>query len=278
MTKDRKLKEKYNIETGFFENDLPYTRMGNKPNILVDIEALSIKHEPLSGLMLKTFIKSHRLFIKEYTVFLIGRKPNLPEDYLMDKMANDYAEVIRKEFKKPVDVMGISTGGQISQYLASDHPDLIRRLVILSAAYRLSEKGVEVERKTANYFKKRKYGKSQAVIMDLIYSSGLKRSIIKLLMRLLGKKMLGKVKYPNDLLTEIRADRAMNFKDRLKNIKVPTIVMSGELDIAYTAEDVRTTAKEIPNAELLLYKGYGHNLTFSNTEQVQKDILSFLKR
>lgn len=69
----------------------------------------------------------------------------------------------------------------------------------------------------------------------------------------------------------------MNFKDRLEEIKAPTLVMSGELDIGYSADDVRTTAEGIPNAELILYKGYGHNLTLSNTKQVQKDILEFLK-
>jgi len=278
MAKDKKLKEKYNIETGFFEDGLPYTRMGNKPNILVDIEALSFKHEPLSGFILQGFIKSHRLLTKEYTVFLIGRRPNLPEDYLMDKMADDYAQMIRREFKGPVDVMGISTGGQISHYLAADHPDTVRKLVIISAAYRLSERGVEMERKSAEYFKQGKYGKSLAVIMDLVFSSGLKRSIIKLFTQLVGEKMLGEIEYPNDFLAEIRADREMNFKDRLKDIKVPTLIICGELDIGYTVDDVRMTAEGIPDAELILYKGYGHNLTFSNMEQVQKDILEFLKK
>ena len=76
MTKNETSKEKYNIEAGFFKNGLPYTRIGNKSNILVDIEALSFKHEPISGFLLKGFIKSHRLLAEEYSVFLIGRRPN----------------------------------------------------------------------------------------------------------------------------------------------------------------------------------------------------------
>ncbi len=65
----------------------------------------------------------------------------------------------------------------------------------------------------------------------------------------------GKIEYPNDFLAEIRGDHEMNFKDSLKDIKVPTLVLSGELDIGYTEEDVRTTTEGIPNAELILYKG-----------------------
>lgn len=69
----------------------------------------------------------------------------------------------------------------------------------------------------------------------------------------------------------------MNFKDRLKDIKAPTLIMSRELDVGYTVKDVRATAGGIPGAQLILYKGYGHNLTLSNMEQVQKDMLEFLK-
>jgi pimeloyl-ACP methyl ester carboxylesterase len=87
--------------------------------------------------------------------------------------------------------------------------------------------------------------------------------------------MMGEVKYPNDFLIEVQADREMNFKDRLNEIKPPTLIMSGELDICYTADDVHTTAEGIPNAKLILYKGYGHNLSMSK-DTIQKDALDFL--
>ena len=196
----------------------------------------------------------------------------------MDNMAEDYAKMIRREFKGPVDVAGVSTGGQIAHFLAADHPDTVRKLVIISAAYRLSEKGVEIERRAAEYFQKEKYGKSMAAVMEMVFPSGFKGVVIKFFMRLIGNMMLGKLKYPNDFLVEVQADREMNFKDRLSEIKAPTLIMSGELDVAYTANDVRTTAEGIPNSKLILYKGYGHNLTMSNRGQVLKEALEFLKK
>jgi pimeloyl-ACP methyl ester carboxylesterase len=275
--KDRKIKEKFNIETGFFEDGLPYARMGNNPNIIVNIEALSFKHEPPSGFMLKQFVKSAKIFAKDYTLYLVGRKQNLPKNYLFDQMAEDYAKMIRREFKGPVAIIGTSTGGQLAHYLAADHPDTVRKLVIISAAYRLSEKGVELERKTAELFEIGKYGKCLASLLDLIWKPGVKRSILKFFTRLIGKWIIGKIEYPNDFLTEIQADREMNFKDKLKDIKVPTLILCGELDIEYKLEDVRATAEGIPNAELILYKDYGHNLMMSNRKQVQDEILKFLK-
>ncbi len=252
--------------------------MGSEPKILLNIEALSFEHEPPSGFMLNQFKKSNSLFLEDYTVYLVGRRPNLPDDYLMDKMAEDYAKMIRREFKGPVDVAGVSTGGQIAHFLAADHPDTVRKLIIISAAYRLSEKGVEIERQSAEYFQKEKYGKSMAVLMEFMFPPGLKRVFTKFFTRLIGKRMLGKIKYPNDFLVEVQADREMDFKDRLSEIIAPTLILSGELDVGYTVDDVRTTAEGIPNSELILYKGYGRNLTMSNREQVLKDALEFLKK
>ena len=40
--KDRKIKEKYGIETGYFEDGLPYARMGTDSKILINIEALEL--------------------------------------------------------------------------------------------------------------------------------------------------------------------------------------------------------------------------------------------
>ena len=275
--KDRKVKEKYNVETGFSEEGLPYARIGDKLDILINLEALSFKNEPPSGIKLKLFVRSAKPFIDKYTFYLIGRKQNVPEDYSFEDMANDYAKMIRREFKKPVIIMGVSTGGQLAHYLAADHPDTVQKLIIISAAYKVSEKGAEIENQVAEYFKQEKYGKAFATMLELIWSSRIARSIAKFFTRIFGKMVMGKIEYPNDLLTEIRGDVEMDFKDRLKDIKAPTLLLSGESDIEYPADLVRSTAEGIPNAKLILYKGYGHNLSIANRKQLQKDILEFLR-
>jgi len=194
----------------------------------------------------------------------------------MDKMAEDYAKMIRREFGHPVDIMGTSTGGQIAHYLAADHPDIVRKLVIISAAYKVSEKGAEIETKSAEYFKQGKVGKSLSTVLDLIYTSGIKGKFLKFFTRLFGGLAMGDIEYPNDFLVEVKADVTMNFKIRLKEIKCPTLILSGADDIEYTAENVKITAEGIPNSKLILYDGYGHNLAIANREKVQEETLDFL--
>ncbi|TXT59450.1 MAG: hypothetical protein BAJALOKI2v1_210051 [Promethearchaeota archaeon] len=273
----RHFKEEYNLQTGYFTDGLPYARIGRENDILLNIEALSMKHKPPSGFNLTSFIKLSLPYLNKYTIYLVNRKPNLPENYLMDKMAEDYAKLIRREFKRKVDVIGISTGGQIALQLAVDHPDVIRKLIVISAAYRISEKGAKIERKAAEYFKEEKYGKTMATLAEFIFPSGFKKRIAKFFIRLIGKRMIGEVEYPNDFWVEVTADREMNLLDRLHEIEAPSLILSGESDIGYTADDVKKTAEKISKSELILYEGYGHNLFIINRKQLQKDISKFIK-
>ena len=137
---------------------------------------------------------------------------------------------------------------------------------------------MKIERKSAEYFQEKKYGKSLATLMEIVHPPGLKRSFVKFLIRLMGKMAIGKVKYPNDFQIEVRADREMNFRDRLSEIKASTLILCGESDIGYSADDVRTTAEGIPNSELKLYEGHGHGLFMFNRKQVLANVLEFLKK
>jgi pimeloyl-ACP methyl ester carboxylesterase len=266
--------DKYSVEKGYFEGGLPYARIGNKPKVLINLEALSFKNKPSSSYMLKRTAKP---FLSNYTVYLVGRKQNVPEDYTFTDMASDYADMIRTEFREPVIIIGASTGGQIALFLAADHPDVVQKLILVSAAYRVSEKGAEIETRAAKYFKQGKYGKSLATIEELIFSSKVALAIANFFTRILGRLFIGKIEYPNDFLTEVRGDVEMKFKDRLEEIKAPTLVLCGDSDIEYTVDLVHDTAEGIPNAKLIFYEGYGHGLA-AKWKIMQEDIIEFLKQ
>ena len=223
-------------------------------------------------MMLRMSTSLIRCFARECTVYLVTRKPGLPIGYSMQDMSNDYAAMIRDEFDGPVDVMGMSTGGPIAQYFAVDHPDLIRRLVLAITGYRLTEEGKKLQRNVGELARQRKWRGAYASLITGVYRRGIKKHVFRLLMWLFGA--FGVPDDPSDGLVEIEAEDKHNFKDQLAEIQIPTLVIGGEEDYFYP---IRETATGIPNAKLILYKGFGHNVIFDHSRQFSEDILSFLR-
>ena len=261
---------KREVTTGYFRNGLPYTCIGSGPRNLVIFEGLNFSHKPPSGLMLRIASSSLKHLAKDFTVYMVGRKPGLPTGYSMRDMSEDYATMVKEEFGEPVDIMGISTGGPIAQHFAVDHSDLVHRLVLAMTGYRLSEQGAELQRHLGDLARQGKWRAGAASIGGAM-APGAKRHLFKSLLWLFGKRAFGSPPTPSDGLVELEAEDNHDFKKRLAEIKVPTLVIGGEEDFFYP---IRETATGIPNARLVLYEGVGHGAMMKR--QFSQDVLAFL--
>ena len=72
--------------------------------------------------------------MKTHTVYLFSRKRSLPETYSIREMAADQAAAMKAMGISDAHVLGVSQGGMIAQYLASDHPELVGKLVLAVTA------------------------------------------------------------------------------------------------------------------------------------------------
>lgn len=265
---------------GYFRSGLAYNRFGHGASPLVIFQGLEFENKPLAGLMLPLFsIVYTFLFLdKDYTTFIVNRKPGLPEGYTMKNMADDYATMIEQEFGKPVDVLGVSTGGSIAQHFAADHPELIRKLIIHSSAYTLSESGMNGEIYIGQLARKHQWRTAYAnLVSPMLPQNGIVKYLTRpfvWLVQLMGGLFFGAPKDPSDLIVTIEAEYKHNFKARLAQITAPTLVIAGDKDPFYTETLFRETAEGIPNAKLILYKGMGHP---AFGKQFHRDVLLFLK-
>jgi pimeloyl-ACP methyl ester carboxylesterase len=116
-----------------------------------------------------------------------------------------------------------------------------------------------------------KWRAAAASMAGTVMSRGVKRLLFKSIMWLFGKLMFGSPANPSDGLVEIEAEDKHDFKERLVEIKVPTLVIGGEEDFFYP---IRETAAGIPNAKLILYDGVGHNAMMKR--KFNEDVLAFL--
>jgi len=266
---------KQEAASGYSKNGLPYFRMGSgQRTIVIFGGGPDFAHKPPSGFQLRMVSRSFKELAKEYTVYYVSRRGGLPAGYSTQDMSNDYAVMIREELGGPVDVMGLSSGGPIAHYFAVDHPDLIRHLILAETGYRLSEKGKEWTRHLGDLARQGKWRKAAVFIITTVYPKGLKKHFFKLVMWLFGKSMFGSDD-PSDGLVEVEAEVNHDFTSKqLAKINVPTLVIGGEEDKFYLN---RESAEGIPNAKLILYKGFGHNAFDDNKHQFQGDILAFLR-
>jgi len=65
--------------------------------------------------------------------------------------------------------------------------------------------------------------------------------------------------------------------ENLKNIKNSTLIIWGDQDKAYNFNQVNTLNRNIPNSELIVLKGYSHNVHLETPDEFNKYIDDFLK-
>jgi len=206
-----------------------------------------------------------------YKIYIVNRRPGLPPGYSLRDMSDDYAVMIKNELGGVADIIGVSTGGSIAQHFAIDHPDLVRRLVLVMTGFRLTEEAKELQRKVADLARKGNRRAASALLGTAIIRRGIAKHVFKWFMWLLGP--LSIPTDPSDGIVEIEAEDRHDLSDHLDKIKADTLVIGGEEDFFYP---VRETAGKIPNARLVMYPKLGHNAMFARSRQFGEEIRSFL--
>jgi pimeloyl-ACP methyl ester carboxylesterase len=258
------------IESGYSANGLPCVRLKGGTRSLVIFEGLNFNHTPPSGQAVKWSSGMYSGFTGRYSVYILGRKPGLPQGYSIKQMADDYAVMLKNELTPPVDLIGLSTGGAIALQFALDYPELVSHLVLASAGYRLSAAGAAAQRKVMESVRQGRW-RAAAAAMAGVMVSGPLRPLAIVFFWLMGKGMFGSPSDPSDGLAELEAEDRFDFADKMQELQVPALVIGGEKDRFYP---LRETAAGIPSARLLLYKNAGHMSV--TRRSFSKDVLAFL--
>jgi non-heme chloroperoxidase len=76
----------------------------------------------------------------------------------------------------------------------------------------------------------------------------------------------------------IKAFSETDFTEDLKKFNVPTLIIHGDDDqIVPIVASAMKSSKLVPNAQLKIYKGGGHSLGDTAKDQLNADLLAFLK-
>ena len=262
---------------GFSSNGVPYAKLSDQGPKLVVFTGSELEHQPPSTTAQQGFYLGLKRLTQQYSIYLTSRKPNLPKGYTAQDMSNDFAEMIRKDIGRPVHIMGMSSGGSSAMHLAVDHPDLVDKLVLAMSGYRLNPNGKRVAELWRDLALKEDW---QALYQRMgvdVAEGSTPEWLTRLLMRLFGKVLLGSPKSGSDFAIVLDSDINLDVKDKLPAIRQSTLVIGGEKDPFYGADNIRETARLIPNARLSLLKDGGHAVVKSQTKAFEAEILRFLQ-
>src|SRR5215210_3811041 len=198
-------------------------------------------------------------FAKEHRAYFLNRRAGLPRGMTMAELAAEHADAIRSQFGgEAVDVLGMSTGGSIAQQLAADHPDVVRRLVLVSTACRLGPNGRKLQRRVAARIRAGAPRKAFAVMTAGLVPRGRGRLAAATLAWMAASQIQPDPSELADMATTIEAEDDFDLAACREPIRAPTLIVVGSDDVFYGRDLFEETARLIPGSDLRLHEGRGH--------------------
>jgi pimeloyl-ACP methyl ester carboxylesterase len=262
-------------DTGTFLGEFPYVRIGSGPENLVILPGITLENEPPGRVTAWTYRFGFGRFAESYTTYVINRRRSMPSGYTTQDMAADYAAVLEQELG-PSHLMGFSTGGDVAQYVAIDHPATVRSLILVVSACRLSEEGRETCERWLTLAREGSWQELRADMASVNVTSEANKRLARAFMKVFGGLVFRVPSDPSDFLTTLEADLAHDTAGRLGEISAPALIIGGTEDPFFSEGLLRETGEKIPDATLRLYEGVGHGVPKERKRRYEEDTLAFL--
>lgn len=249
--------------------DLDCAVFGSGSKTLILIPGLSFQRVKGAAFSL-AFL--YRIFAKEYTVYVLGKKAAVPAGYTIRDLADDAAFVMEQLHLRCADVFGVSQGGMIAQYLAIDHPHLVHKLVLGVTAARPNEVMEQVINSWIKLAGQREY---EAFVLDMfekMYSEAYLKKY-RPFFPILTK--IGKPKDFNRFIALARTCLTCNSYPELSKITCPVLVLGGKQDRVVTGRASEEIAEAL-QCRIHMYDALGH-AAYEEAPDYNQRICRFLR-
>ncbi len=246
---------------GFLYDDTPYLKTGQGPP-LVMVQGLTPEHDVPKGWARRWLLALARPLARDFTVYVVNRKRGLKPGESMSDIAGHLASAIEHDLGQPVFLQGVSTGGSVALQLAVDRPDLVRRLVVVSAAYRLGPRGRELQAEMARLIRAGEPRQAWASVMTAMLPGPLRGPAGPLSRLAVGPMVPAD---PTDMLVTLDAEDAFDVEAGLPRVTAPTLVIGGSNDHFYTRELFQGTAAGVQDGRAHILPGWGHMRASTST-------------
>ncbi|MBW4042544.1 MAG: alpha/beta hydrolase [Acidobacteria bacterium] len=193
---------------------------------------------------------------RPFDVWLVGRRTPVSPGSSIADLAAEHASAIRGRFDHPVDVVGESTGGSIALRLALDHPDVVKRLVLVSAAARLRESGEKAQARAADRVRAGRPRAAAAIVLGTTSEGPIRRRLLSFAGYVLGRVVIGDD--DGELVRIMDAEDGFDLGRELGEVTAPTLLIGGGRDGYYSPQLLGLTAARMPDARHVELPRKGH--------------------
>lgn len=249
-----------------------YAEFGNGEKSLIMIPGLGDGLTSVKGKAIP-FALLYRQYAKEYTIYVFSRKNKLQEDAGTRTMAADLVKAMELLKIEKADIVGVSQGGMIAQYLAIDFPEKVHKLVLVVT---LSKQNEVVGQVIESWIEMAKNGDYAGIFTDTAEKSYTEDYLQKSRWFFPIVSKMSTLKEADRFLIMAKACISHDSHAELSKIQCPTLIIGGKQDKIVTGEASEEMAKAIAGSELFMYEQYGHGL-YEEAKDFNERVITFFR-
>lgn len=263
---------------------MPYLEIGNK-KMFYEEHGQGEVVIFLNGIMMSTaswapFVEA---FSKDYKMLLI----DLIDQGLSDKADSEYTQDMHVEMLKElldklgyhrIHLFGVSYGGEVAQLFALKYQYMLKSLILSNTTSYTCKSMYDLERAWDYAAATYDAGVFFSVTMPSIYSYKFYEENYEWLQE--REKLFGRVfneRWYEGFRRASKSAHGLNITDELHEIKVPTMIISSELDTTTPLKYQEEIYKRIPDSKWVLIKDAGHASMYEKPYEFLSIMLGFLK-
>ncbi|MDQ7053854.1 MAG: alpha/beta hydrolase [candidate division KSB1 bacterium] len=260
--------------TGFVEANgvrLYYEQIGQGPHLVL-IEGLGVATW-LWEKQVPELSRHFRLLI--YDNRGVGRSDKPGGPYSIAMLADDLKALLDSLDIRKTYVLGVSMGGFIALDFAYRYPEYVDRLVLVST----SAGGPD------------HVPMSQDVLQEMLATDGTPEELVRRKLALAFSEdfmrrpefdhqvqvRLQNPQPPEAFMAQVAAGASFNLSEEVKAIRIPALVMAATGDRVVPVQNAHNLAAKLPNSQLKIYDGYGHQFFVEIPQVFNRDVIEFLQ-
>ena len=253
--------------------DMYYVSFGTGKKNLVVLPGLSDGLATVKG---KAWIlaSSYKKFLKQYTVYMFSRKNQMPEGYSIRDMAADQIRVMQALKIDQAYLLGVSQGGMIAQYMAIDHPEMIKKLILAVTA---PNANAVVQETVSGWIDMALGGDHTSLMVDTAEKMYSQKYLQKNRKYFPVLARFTKPRTYDRFLKNASAILKFDCRSELSRIGCPTLIIAGSNDLTVGKEAAAEMNRAIPGSELYIYEGLGHGV-YEEAKDFYDRVLEFCER